>query len=107
MLRKPLIALLVAGLAGISASQASAARTVRVADDSFSPGSVSVKRGTVVRWRWTGRDRHNVVVSRGPARFQSSLKRSGTFSHKMTRRGRYRIVCSIHQPDMRMTLRVR
>jgi plastocyanin len=110
MLRKALIALLVAGIAGMTASQASAARTVRVGDDWFvrdgSPSTVSVKRGTVVRWRWTGREQHNVVAS-GAARFQSPLKRSGTFRKKVTRRGTYRIICSIHQPDMRMTLRVR
>jgi plastocyanin len=110
MLRKLLIATLIAGAAAISASPASAARTIRLGDDWFvrdgSPTSVSVSRGTVVRWRWTGRNQHN-VVARGPARFQSSLKRSGTFRRKMTRRGRYRIICSIHQPDMRMTLRVR
>jgi plastocyanin len=110
MLRKLLIALLVAAAAGLSASEASAARTIRLGDDWFvrdgRPTSVSVSRGTVVRWRWTGRDQHNVVAS-GPARFQSALKRSGTFRRRMTRRGRYRIICSVHQPDMRMTLRVR
>jgi plastocyanin len=110
MLRKVLIALLVAGAAGMTASQASAARTVRVGDDWFvrdgRPSTVSVSRGTVVRWRWTGREQHNVVAS-GPASFRSALKRSGTYRKKVSRRGTYRIICSIHQPDMRMTLRVR
>jgi plastocyanin len=111
VIRKPLIALLVAGLAGTLASQANAAtRTVRLGDDWFvregSPRTVTVSRNTVVRWRWTGRDQHNVVAS-GAARFQSPLKRSGTYSRKVRARGTYRIVCSIHQPDMRMTLRVR
>jgi plastocyanin len=40
-------------------------------------------------------------------RFQSPLKRSGSYRKTVRRRGTYRIVCSIHQPDMRMTLRVR
>jgi plastocyanin len=106
-MRKPLIALLVAGLAGAMATEASAAtRTVRVGDDFFRPRSLSVSAGTVVRWRFTGRDQHNVVSS-GAASFQSPLKRSGTFRRKLNRRGTYRIVCSIHQPDMRMTIRVR
>jgi plastocyanin len=47
-----------------------------------------------------------VVVQRGPATFQSKLKRSGSFSRKMRKRGTYKIVCSIHAPDMAMTLRV-
>jgi plastocyanin len=111
-MRKPLIALLVAGLAGLLASQAFAAtRTVRLGDDWFvrdgRPTTVTVSRGTTIKWRWTGRDQHNVQVQSGPARFQSPLKRSGTYSKKLTKRGTYRIVCSIHQPDMRMTLVVR
>ena len=107
-MRKPVIALLIAGMAGAMATEASAAtRTVRVGDDFFRPRSLSVSAGTVVRWRFTGRDQHNVVVTRGPVSFQSALKRSGSYSRKMRRAGTYRIVCSIHQPDMRMTIRVR
>ena len=45
-----------------------------------------------------------VATRKNRTRFQSALKRSGSYSHKMITRGRYRIVCSIHQPDMRMTL---
>jgi plastocyanin len=104
-MRKPLIALIVAVLAGSLSSQAfGATRTVRVADDVFRPARVTVSRGDTVTWRWTGRDQHNVQVRSGPARFQSALKRSGTYSKKLRKRGTYRIVCSIHQPDMRMTV---
>jgi plastocyanin len=48
-----------------------------------------------------------VVVVSGPASFQSALKRSGSFKRKMRRTGTYRIQCSIHAPDMAMTLKVR
>ena len=71
------------------------------------PPTVTVKRGTTVKWRWTGRDLHNVAVTRGPVKFRSSVKDSGTFSRKMNRTGTYKIHCTIHQPDMRMTLVVR
>ena len=67
---------------------------------------MTVSKGTTVRWNWTGRRQHNVVVQSGPARFQSQLKRDGSFSRKMRKRGKYKIVCSIHAPDMAMTLRV-
>jgi plastocyanin len=46
-------------------------------------------------------------VQSGPRHFQSALKRSGSFKRKLTVRGTYRIVCSIHAPDMRMKLVVR
>ena len=109
-MRKPATALLATALAAALAvpTANAATRTVRLGDDWFvrDGGStrVTVDRGTRVRWRWTGRDLHNVVVRRGPTRFQSALKRSGSYSKTLRRRGTYRIVCSIHQPDMRMTL---
>ena len=83
-----------------------AATTVRVDDDVFRPGSLTVSKGTTVRWRWVGDDPHNVTVSRGPAKFRSATKRSGTYSRRMRRRGRYVIVCTVH-PGMDMRLRVR
>ena len=90
---------------------AGATRNVKVGDDYYvrsgSPPTVTVTKGTTVKWNWTGRRQHNVVVQRGPASFQSALKRSGSFSRKLRRAGTYKIVCSIHAPDMAMTLKVR
>jgi plastocyanin len=98
-------------LAGLFAAQAAAAtRGVSVGDDWFvrrgDPTTITVKRGTTVRWNWRGEDLHNVMVKRGPEHFQSPLKDRGYYRKRLTRAGTYRIVCSIHQPDMRMTLKV-
>ena len=111
-MRKLLVSALAAAVCGLLAAEALAAtRTVSIGDDWFvrdgTPTTIYVKRGTTVKWVWTGRDRHNVVVSSGPVTFSSSLKRDGTYSRRLRRAGTYRIVCSIHQPDMRMTIRVR
>ena len=85
-------------------------RNVKVGDDYFvragDPPVVEVVKGRTVQWNWTGSRRHNVVVQRGPVSFQSDLKRSGSFKRKMNRTGKYKIICSIHAPDMAMTLRV-
>jgi plastocyanin len=90
---------------------AGATRNVKVGDDYYvrsgSRPTVTVTKGTTVKWNWTGRRQHNVVVQSGPVSFQSKLKRSGSFSRRMRRTGTYKIVCSIHQPDMAMTLKVR
>jgi plastocyanin len=96
----------------LAAAPADAAtKRLRIGDDWFvrpgAPPTVTVTKGTTVRWRWVGDDDHNVSVTRGPVRFRSDLKDSGTFSRKLRRRGTYRIICTIHQPDMRMTLKVR
>jgi plastocyanin len=111
MIRSLLAAVLAAAVLSVLAAQALAAtRTVSLGDDWFvrkgDPTTVTVKRGTTVRWRWVGRDLHNVVANAGPEKFHSSLKEDGTYSKRVTRPGRYTIVCSVHQPDMRMTLRV-
>jgi plastocyanin len=102
---------LVAALLIAAAPAAAATRNVRVDDDYFvrtgDTPTVTVKKGTTVRWNWRGTRQHNVVVQSGPVGFQSKLKRYGSFSRKMRRVGIYRIVCSIHQPDMAMKLRVR
>ncbi len=94
-----------------AAPAGAATRNVKIGDDYYvrpgSPPTVTVTKGTTVRWNWRGSRQHNVVVQSGPARFQSALKRSGSYSRKMRRAGTYKIVCSIHQPDMAMTLKVR
>jgi plastocyanin len=49
---------------------------------------------------------HNVAVTKGPVKFRSSFKTSGTYSKTVRTAGTYTIVCTIHQPDMTMKLRV-
>ena len=110
-MRKLLVAALIAALSAVLVSQALAAtRTIAIGDDYYvrkgSAPTVTVKRGTKVTWRWGGRDLHNVTVYRGPVKFRSSLKDSGRFSRTVNTVGTYKIHCTIHQPGMRMTLKV-
>jgi plastocyanin len=103
--------ILAAAFAVLAAAPAGAAtRTVRVDDNYFGstgdPPKVTVAKGTVVKWRWRGSRRHNVVVQSGPRIFRSKKKRSGTFERTMRYRGTYRIICEIHEPGMRMRLEV-
>jgi plastocyanin len=110
-MRKLIIALLIAAAPAVLATQALAAtRSVKIGDDYFvrkgSVPTVTVKKGTTVTWRWSGKDLHNITVTKGPAKFRSSFKSSGTYSKRVTRTGTYTIVCTVHQPDMAMKLRV-
>src|SRR5690242_16426821 len=109
-MRKLLVAMLITGIAGVLATQAFAAtRSVKIGDDYFvrkgSSPTITVRKGTTVTWRWTGKDLHNLAVTRGPAKFRSSYKTSGTFSKTVTRAGTYTIVCTVHS-GMKMKLRV-
>jgi plastocyanin len=111
-MRKLVPVSLVAALCAVLASQALAAgRTVKVGDDFFvrkgSVPTVKVKKGTKVTWRWVGKDMHDVAVASGPVKFASNYKtKGGTYSKKLTKTGTYTIFCSIHQPDMKMKLKV-
>jgi plastocyanin len=110
MRKLPFALILVALLVG-AAPAAAKTRNVKIGDDYYVRNSgvptVTVKKGTIVKWNWTGHDQHNVVVSKGPAHFQSSLKTKGSFKRKLKKKGTYTIICSIHAPDMRMKLKVK
>jgi plastocyanin len=112
-MRKLLACSLALALLGAAGSQAIArpARTVKVGDDFFvrkgRPTTITVKSGTRVTWKWAGRSMHNVHVRRGPATFRSSYRTKGSFSKVLGRPGTYTIVCDIHAPDMKMTIKVR
>jgi plastocyanin len=110
MMMRPLPIALVLALV-LAAPAAAATKNVKIGDDYYvrsgNPPTVTVKKGTTVKWNWRGSRQHNVVVQSGPRSFQSALKRSGSYSKKMKRAGTYKIICSIHAPDMAMTLKVK
>ena len=68
---------------------------------------LTVRRGTVVTWRWRSQSSHNVTVRAGPERFGSPTRSRGVFARRLTRAGTYRIVCTLHSPGMGMTVVVR
>ena len=92
-----------AGLTAVFASSATSATRVKVGDNYFVRPSgvptVTVSKGTRVKWVWTGNSSHNVKVVRGPVKFGSSTMSSGTYSKRMRRRGTYTIICTIHGAD--------
>ena len=80
----------------------SAATTrVRVGDLFFKKSSITIQSGDTVRWRWVGVAPHNVTVKRGPRKFHSRTKTSGSYQRTLRRRGTYRYVCTVHPDAMR------
>ena len=107
-LRTPVSLLAVAAAAALAlpaTTHAAASCTVRVDDFAFSPASLAVRAGTTVTWKFQDSATHNVTVRRGPVKFHSRDIRRGSYSRTLTRRGSYKLVCSIH-PDMRQTIAV-
>jgi plastocyanin len=109
-------ALMLAGVALLlSAAPAQAGKkTVRIYDNYFLPDSLTVKRGTVVVWRWPGADEagdvHDVKLKSGPKgakKFHSEAAATDfSFRRRLKVPGRYRIVCTLHE-EMTMKIRVR
>ena len=112
-MRKLLVVGLLAGLlaALLTAGPALSKRKAVEVDDNYfvregKPATVTVNSGDRVVWEWEGTNPHDVTVRKGPVKFHSATKSSGTFKKKVTKTGTYKIICTIHKPDMRMTLKV-
>jgi plastocyanin len=106
------LAAFVLALALAPAAAAPRPKTVKVGDYFFAPDSLTVRKGALVRFRWVGLnlDPHNVTKSRGPGRFfQSSTEQTPGvhFKRRFRKAGRYRLFCTLHPDEMKMSLRVK
>jgi plastocyanin len=101
---------LVAGLAAALAVPALGAATKHVKVGplfSFSPKSITIKRGTKIVWVWTGGLPHNLAIKSGPVKFQSKKQVSGTYTHVFSVKGTYVLICKVHvHQGMKMTIKV-
>ena len=101
-----------AGAARASAASVGPKRTITISDYYYSPGKVTVKRGTTLVWRWPagGGDSHDVELLKGPKGvrpFASDIANTGyAFKRKLTKPGTYVFDCSLH-PEMAMQVKVR
>lgn len=110
-MRKTLPIILVVGLVAFAVPVAGAGApsraTVAVKDFSYSPSTVTIKKGGAVTWVWQGRIAHNVVADRGAFRSPLSNKwRSKKWSKTFTRAGTFTYYCEPH-PSMRGKVVVR
>jgi plastocyanin len=112
-MRKLIVMALVVGCLGVLASVAMAAtKSVKVGDNYYVRPSgvpkITVSKGTKVKWRFGTGTPHTVTVKSGPARFNSGMRFSGSYSRTLKKRGTYVIYCTIHGfSDQRMKLVVK
>jgi plastocyanin len=94
--------------AAIAMPAFAATKSVKVGPKTkFGTSSLSIKRGDTVKFVWTGSLPHNVRISKGPQKGTiSKVKTKGIASRRFTRAGTYTIVCDVHAPGMKMTVRV-
>jgi plastocyanin len=106
---KTAAAVAVAAIVAVSAmpSYGASTKSVSVKDDKFVAKSLTLSKGAAVRWVWKGKAPHNVTVVSGPSQFRAGTRKKGSFKHTFTKRGTYRIICTIHEPEMKMTVKVK
>jgi plastocyanin len=106
-----LVAVAVVVVALVAVPAFAATKTVKVGPNiSFGPKSLSIKSGDTVRFRWTGSLPHDVVITKGPGihgkKKISGVRTSGTVSKVFRTKGTYSILCQVHAPTMKMTIKV-
>lgn len=88
-------------------------KTVEVADNYFSPTKLTVNRSSTITWKWpdTTGDTHDVKLTKGPKGFKKFQSDSASafysYKRKLTKPGTYKIICTFHEKEMTMTIRVR
>lgn len=86
-----------------------AAAIVNVGDNFYSRSSVTIKKNKRVKFQWVDTDHdHNVTTKSGPSSFHSKTE-DGDFlySKKFTKKGTYKLHCTIHPDSMKVTVRVK
>jgi len=78
-----------------------------VDDAGFEHPLVSVRRGTTFTWDFSGVFQHDVTLVSGPVGFSSPWTLVGTYAHTFTRRGTYKLFCSLHPAQMTQIIVVR
>jgi plastocyanin len=105
--------LIVGAAAAAVPALAAKTRTVTVNDNYYGPTKLTIHAGDTVRWRWSDdlTDVHDVKLAKAPSgvrKFASDPLAAGdTFKRKLTKVGTYKIICTFHEEEMRMTITVR
>jgi plastocyanin len=85
-------AVAIPALASGSARQASS-HTVTLSHIRYHPGTLSIKRGDTVTWRWEDKGKEHNVTGKG---FKSKTMTKGSFSVRFTKAGTFNYHCTIH-----------
>jgi plastocyanin len=88
-------------------------RTVSVNDNFYGPSKLTVHVGDTVKWHWDAdmTDVHDVKLDSAPKGFRKfasePLAAGDDFKRKLTKAGRYHIICTFHEEEMTMTITVK
>ena len=87
--------------------------TVEIGDYYFSPKRLTVKKNTIVVWKWpaAGGDAHDVALTKAPRgvkKWASDVYLADeTYRTRLKVPGKYSILCSLHPDTMKKTITVK
>jgi plastocyanin len=88
-------------------------KTIEIGDYYFAPKTATVKKNTIVTWRWpaAGGDSHDVALKKGPKgvkKFRSEIFSADvTYRQRLKVAGKYSIICTLHPDTMKLTITVK
>lgn len=89
-----------------------AKKTVKIGDNFYLPDTLRVKRCTKVTWVWPSEvgDTHDVKLTKRPKGVKAFLSQGVATDYRYPRTlavtGAYHIVCTFHEGDMEMNIKV-
>jgi plastocyanin len=108
--KKPLILTALAVVAAVPLATADAAKkppvkVTHLSDDFFNKGKITIKKGTIVNWKWKTDDDHTVTDFKG--KFTSKQTTHGNFRHRFKKKGTFTVYCLVHPTVMRQKVVVK
>jgi plastocyanin len=104
-----LVALLAVAAVPVAIADAASKPPVKVthlSDDFFNRGKITIKKGTVVNWKWNTKHRHTVTEYNGNWGTKSET-RTGNFRHRFKKKGTWTVYCLVHPVEMRQKIVVK
>jgi plastocyanin len=78
-----------------------------LSDFRFGTQRLEMRQGSTFRWTFAGPSRHDVTLASGPEGFASPSRARGSFAFRFTKKGTYRLFCSLHPTQMTQMVTVR
>jgi plastocyanin len=104
---RPAILVLIAVLPVASAGAATKppVKVTHLSDDYFNKGKLTIKKGTIVNWKWNTDDDHTVTEAGG--KFTSKQTAKGNYKHRFKKKGTFKVLCEVHPTVMRQKIVVK
>ena len=80
-------------------------KVTHLSDDFFNKGKLTIKKGTIVNWKWNTDDEHTVTEING--KYTSHQTTKGNFRHRFKTKGTFKVYCLVHPTVMRQKIVVK